>query len=200
MRPVLLETLSKADLMIFAALSLRMTGRWVLLFKWKVRLISIRSSVFRSSKAIGGPFYCLSKMRESQIRVENILSIFNVSELANKTWLLIFWKCLFQVFFYRFSGIWYVNLKYLKYRVPYSLNLQRIIFFIMAVKPPKRKRERLSRRKSTLINKAYELVEFYDIDIALIIRNRQTGRYFTYNSVDLESFPPSKEQIASHYP
>jgi SRF-type transcription factor (DNA-binding and dimerisation domain) len=50
----------------------------------------------------------------------------------------------------------------------------------MAVKPPKRRSERLSRRKSTLINKADELAEFCDVDVALIIRNRQTGRYFTY--------------------
>jgi hypothetical protein len=57
----------------------------------------------------------------------------------------------------------------------------------MAVKLPKRRSERLSRRKSTLINKAHELAEFCDVDVALIIRNRQTGRYFTYNSVDLES-------------
>jgi hypothetical protein len=42
----------------------------------------------------------------------------------------------------------------------------------MAIKLPKRRSERLSRRKSTLINKAHELVEFYDIDVALIIRNR----------------------------
>jgi hypothetical protein len=56
----------------------------------------------------------------------------------------------------------------------------------MAVKPPKRS-ERLSRRKSTLINKAHELAEFCDIDVALIIRNRQTGRYFTYNSINLAS-------------
>ncbi|PVH71044.1 hypothetical protein DL98DRAFT_435928, partial [Cadophora sp. DSE1049] len=52
---------------------------------------------------------------------------------------------------------------------------------------PKRRSERLSRRKATLINKAYELAEFCDINVALIIRNRQTGRYFTYNSVDLAS-------------
>jgi len=70
----------------------------------------------------------------------------------------------------------------------------------MAVKLPKRRSDRLSRRKSTLINKAHELAEFCDVDVALIIRNRQTGRYFTYNSVDLASWPPSKEQIASHCP
>jgi hypothetical protein len=91
-----------------------------------------------------------------------------------------------------------VSLEYLKYRVPHSRNLQRIIPLIMAVKPPKRRSERLSRRKSTLINKAHELAEFCDVDVALIIRNRQTGRYFTYNSVDLESWPPSKEQIVRH--
>jgi len=69
----------------------------------------------------------------------------------------------------------------------------------MAVKLPKRRSERLSRRKSTLINKADELAEFCDVDVALIIRIRRTGRYFTYNSVDLESWPPSKAQIASHF-
>ena len=41
----------------------------------------------------------------------------------------------------------------------------------MAIKPPKRRSERLSRWISTLINKAHELVEFYDINIALIIYN-----------------------------
>jgi hypothetical protein len=68
----------------------------------------------------------------------------------------------------------------------------------MAIKPPKRKSERLNRRESTLINKAHELAEFCDVDVTLIICNRKTGRYFTYNSVDLESWPPSKEQIVSH--
>jgi hypothetical protein len=69
----------------------------------------------------------------------------------------------------------------------------------MAIKLPKRRSERLSRRKSTLINKADELAEFCDIDVALIIRIRRTGCYFTYNSVDLESWPLSKAQIASHF-
>ena len=70
----------------------------------------------------------------------------------------------------------------------------------MAVIPPKRRSERLNRRKFTLINKADELAEFCEVDVALIIRSRKTGRYFTYNSVDLESWPPSKEQIVSHHP
>jgi hypothetical protein len=64
--------------------------------------------------------------------------------------------------------------------------------------PPKRKSERLNRRKLTLINKAHELIEFCDVDVALIIRSRKSGQYFTYNSLDLESWPPSKEQIVSH--
>jgi hypothetical protein len=71
----------------------------------------------------------------------------------------------------------------------------------MAVNPtPKRRSERLNRRKTTLINKAHELAEFCEVDVALIIRSRKSGRYFTYNSLDLESWPPSKEQIVSHYP
>ena len=71
------------------------------------------------------------------------------------------------------------------------------ISLIIAIKPPKRRSERLNRRKSTLINKAHELTEFCDVDVVLIIRNRKTGRYFTYNSVDLESWPPSKAQMVS---
>ncbi|RFU29060.1 hypothetical protein B7463_g7278, partial [Scytalidium lignicola] len=67
----------------------------------------------------------------------------------------------------------------------------------MAVNPPKRRNERLNRRKRTLISKAHEFAEFCDVDVALIIRNRKSGRYFTYNSVDLESWPPSKEQIVT---
>ena len=70
----------------------------------------------------------------------------------------------------------------------------------MAVNQPKRRSERLNRRKFTLINKAHELTEFCDVDVALIIRSRKSGRYFTYNSLDLESWPPSKEQIVSHHP
>ena len=91
-----------------------------------------------------------------------------------------------------------LSLKYIKYRVPHSLDVQRMTPIIMAIKPPKRRSERLSKRKFTLINKAHELAKFYDVDIALIIRNRQTSCYFTYYSVDLESWPPSKEQIVRH--
>jgi len=80
-----------------------------------------------------------------------------------------------------------MSLDYLKDRVPHPLNIQRIISHIIAIKLPKRRSERLSRQKSTLINKAHDLAEFYDIDIALIICNYRTSRYFIYNSVDLKS-------------
>ena len=69
----------------------------------------------------------------------------------------------------------------------------------MAVSPPaKRKSERLNRRKLTLINKAHELAELCEVDVALIVRSRKSGQYFTYYSLDLESWPPSKEQVLSH--
>ena len=69
----------------------------------------------------------------------------------------------------------------------------------MPVQTPKRRSERLSRRKFTMMKKAHELAQFCDVDVALIIRTRKSGRYFTYNSTNLESWPPSKEQIVSHY-
>lgn len=67
----------------------------------------------------------------------------------------------------------------------------------MATKTSKRRSQGLNRRQSTFINKADELAEFCDVDVAVIIRNRKNGRYITYNSLDLESWPPSKEQIVS---
>jgi len=70
----------------------------------------------------------------------------------------------------------------------------------MTVKTQKGRNERFNRRKDTLINRAHELVELCNADISLIIRNRKTGRYFTYDSTDIESWPPSKEQIQQSYP
>jgi len=70
----------------------------------------------------------------------------------------------------------------------------------MAVNPPKRRSERLNRRNLIVINKAHELAKFCNVDVALIICSRQSGRYFTYNSLNLKSWPPSKEQIVSHRP
>ncbi|KAH8799380.1 hypothetical protein F5884DRAFT_120643 [Xylogone sp. PMI_703] len=67
----------------------------------------------------------------------------------------------------------------------------------MAIKVRKRRNERFSRRKDTHINKAHELGQLCDADISPIIRNRKTGRIFNYNSIDVESWPPSKGQIVS---
>jgi hypothetical protein len=71
----------------------------------------------------------------------------------------------------------------------------------MAVATPKRRSERLLRRKFTLFKKAYEISKFCDMDAAVFLYSRKTGRYFTYRSIDLESWPPSMEQIVSlnHY-
>jgi hypothetical protein len=62
----------------------------------------------------------------------------------------------------------------------------------MAVNPsPKRRSERFNRRKSTLVNKADELVEFCDVDVALTIRNRKTGK-----CNGSTKFSPRERQIA----
>ena len=72
-----------------------------------------------------------------------------------------------------------------------------IVELTTMVSKPKRRSEKLSRRKETLLKKAYEIAQFCDVDIALILRIRKTGLYITYKSVDLESWPPSMEQIVS---
>lgn len=41
------------------------------------------------------------------------------------------------------------------------------------------------------------MAAFCDIDVALFIRIRKTGQLITYKSLDLESWPPSSEQIVS---
>ena len=53
------------------------------------------------------------------------------------------------------------------------------------------------RRKLTLVNKAHELARYCDVDVALIVRSRSSGRYFTYNSTNSDAWPPSKEHIVS---
>lgn len=64
----------------------------------------------------------------------------------------------------------------------------------------KRRSERVSRRKDTILKKSHEIAAFCDVDVALFIRNRKTGRLITYKSLDLESWPPSREQIVSACP
>ena len=57
------------------------------------------------------------------------------------------------------------------------------------------KRDMYRKRKSTLVKKAYELGKLCEVDVAVIIcRN---GRYFTYRSLDQQSWPPSMESIVS---
>ena len=56
-----------------------------------------------------------------------------------------------------------------------------------------RKGENLRRRKETLFKKVYEVGKYDGVDVALILR--QNGRYFTYRSIDLESWPPSMKEI-----
>jgi hypothetical protein len=59
----------------------------------------------------------------------------------------------------------------------------------------KRKNEGVDRRKDTLVKKAFELGEFYGVDVALIICNH--GRYTAYRSRDHASWPPSLAEIVS---
>jgi SRF-type transcription factor (DNA-binding and dimerisation domain) len=63
----------------------------------------------------------------------------------------------------------------------------------MVVNDRKRRTYNLARRKKTLLKKVYELGKYYDVDVALIIR--QNGQYITYRSIDLESL----NDIASIY-
>lgn len=67
----------------------------------------------------------------------------------------------------------------------------------MAASSLKNEREKLRRRKKSLIKKAYELGKLFDIDVAVILH--KNGRYFTYRSTDQESWPPSMKQIVSLY-
>jgi hypothetical protein len=61
----------------------------------------------------------------------------------------------------------------------------------------KRQSERLSRRKETLLKKSYKIAAFCDVNVALFIRIRKTGRLITYKSLDLKLWPPLREQIVS---
>src|SRR5450432_4877420 len=67
----------------------------------------------------------------------------------------------------------------------------------MAINKPKKRSENLGRRKKTVLKKVYELGEYDGIDVALIIR--QNGRFFTYRSINHESWPPSMKEIVRLY-
>ncbi len=59
----------------------------------------------------------------------------------------------------------------------------------------KRKNEGINRRKDTLVKKAYELEEFNDVDVALIIY--KYSRYTMYRSRDYKSWPLTLVEIVS---
>jgi SRF-type transcription factor (DNA-binding and dimerisation domain) len=61
----------------------------------------------------------------------------------------------------------------------------------------KRKQENLRRRKKTLVKKVYEFGKDFDFEVALILS--KNGRYFTFRSLDQDTWPPSMEQIVSQY-
>ncbi|OBT39578.1 hypothetical protein VE00_09469 [Pseudogymnoascus sp. WSF 3629] len=65
-------------------------------------------------------------------------------------------------------------------------------------KKQKRQYQNASRRKETLVNKAFEYGELYSAGVALIIY--QNGRYFIYRSIDKPSFPPAMDVIMHSYP
>jgi SRF-type transcription factor (DNA-binding and dimerisation domain) len=60
-----------------------------------------------------------------------------------------------------------------------------------------RKGENLRRRKETLFKKVYKVGKYDGVDVALILR--QNGRYFTYRSIDLESWLLSIKEIVRLY-
>jgi hypothetical protein len=72
-----------------------------------------------------------------------------------------------------------------------------MIFELIITNITKQKNQRLSKRKNTLLKKSHEIVIFCDANIILYICFRKTSWFIIYRSIDLESWPPSKKQIAS---
>ena len=61
----------------------------------------------------------------------------------------------------------------------------------------KKRSQRLSRRKETLLKKAHEMGVLCDVDVAVYLRYRKSGRLITYKSINLQFWPPTQEQIVS---
>ena len=61
----------------------------------------------------------------------------------------------------------------------------------------KKRSQRLSRRKETLIKKAHEMATLCDVDVALFLRLHKSGRLITYKSINRQSWPPTEEQLVS---
>jgi hypothetical protein len=65
----------------------------------------------------------------------------------------------------------------------------------MAAGSQKNANEKLRRRRNSLFRKAYELGKLCNVDVVVILH--KDGRYFTYRSMDKESWPPSIKEIVS---
>jgi len=65
----------------------------------------------------------------------------------------------------------------------------------MATNNLNRKQENLRRRKKTLIKKAYEFRKDFDFKVALILS--KNSRYFTFRSLDQDTWLPPMKQIVS---
>ncbi|KAH8746281.1 hypothetical protein F5882DRAFT_422911 [Hyaloscypha sp. PMI_1271] len=61
----------------------------------------------------------------------------------------------------------------------------------------KRRSQRLSKRKETLLKKSHEIAILYDVDVALFLRIRKSGHIITYNNLDIESWPLSREEMVT---
>ena len=58
----------------------------------------------------------------------------------------------------------------------------------------KAKSQKFTRRKLSLVKSVDQLVRLCNVDLALIIR--KNGKYYTYQSTDQESWPPTTTDIA----
>ena len=61
----------------------------------------------------------------------------------------------------------------------------------------KKRTQRLSRRKETVLKKAHEMGILCDVDVAVYLRYRKSGRLITYKSINQQCWPPTEEQILS---
>ncbi|KAG9241083.1 hypothetical protein BJ878DRAFT_249809 [Calycina marina] len=64
----------------------------------------------------------------------------------------------------------------------------------------KQRRKRLRTRKETLLKKLHKIAILCDVDVAFFLRVRETGRIITFNSLDVESWPPSRGEMKCVYP
>jgi hypothetical protein len=63
---------------------------------------------------------------------------------------------------------------------------------ITMISKPKRRSQRLNRRKETLLKKEYEMGEFCEVDVGMILHIYKTSRYITFKTIDLDSRSSSR--------